>query len=211
MYDMGSLPSDVFELKLRICELETKVQMYEQHIKTLETHIERYDTNLKLSIQTPSSSGKGGAQQLTQQVFHSKLYQTVQQNIDALSRDNMQTLLESPAPAYASMVHFMEKALSGPHSQGQLIKLTTNSYCKYMNSSGEVEMDNITMVFDKLCGMVYERCKGIVIELSEKLEKLEEYDDSAHEKSSNMYTNIMLLKDTRNKARILKEITPILK
>lgn len=208
---MGSLPNDVFELKLRICELNTKVQMYEQHIKTLETHIERYDTNLKLSIQTPSVQGKGATQQLTQQVFHSKLYQTVQQNIDALSKDNMQTLLESPAPAYVSMVHLMEKALSGPHSQGQLIKLTTNSYCKYMNSTGEVEMDNITMVFDKLCSMMFDKCKGIVIETSEKLEKLDEYDDSAHEKSTNMYTNIMLLNDSRNKARLLKEITPMLK
>lgn len=202
---------ETVNMKLRLCELETKVLMYEQHIKMLESHIERYDTNLKLSIQTPSISSGRSAQQQVQQVFHSKLYETMQLNLDVLTRNNVQTLLENHSPAYASIVHLMEKALQGPHSQGQLLKLTTSSFCKYLNSDGQIEMDNVSLVFDKMCKMVYEKCKDVVTDLSKKMELLEEFNEAEHEKNTNRYNNIMLLQETRSKARILKEITPILK
>lgn len=199
--------NELFEMKLRNKELETKVLLQEEYIRKLEGQLDRYDTNLKISMQTNTTKG----QHIASQVFHSKLYDTVQQNLDSLKKDHIQKLLEIPSPAISSIVHLLEKALQGPHSKGQILKLTTNNFCKYLSDENEVVMDNINIVFDKLCSMVYNKCSSIITEITEKLEKSDSYDESVHLLDTHRYNNIMTLHESKFKQRLLKEIQPIIK
>ena len=194
----------VSDLKLKMCELETKVQMYEVYIRRLESQLDRYDTNLKMSMSSGSQVRGGGSSMPAECTITCSLYETFSQNLDTLSKDKVTELLYAQHPAYASIAHIFDTGLRGPHTQGQLVKRTTNVYCKYMDDSCTLVTASTALVFDKLSSIVFERYKFAA------MESTEEYDESLYQNSTNAYNNLMILHDAKSKSRILKEIAPLI-
>ena len=203
-----------FELLVKVKELEMKCAMQELHIKMLETQIERFDSNLRLSIQTPAGQGGRCVPQQVQYVFQSKLFETIQLNIDSFSQERVNGLLASSPPSIHAVVKIVNIALDGPHTRGKLIKLNSTmgaTYCSYLGDTGETQMDNINIVFSRIFAMVYDKCKEITAVVSDSLENSESYMEEEHTRFKCMYDNSMLLQEQKSRTRILKELMPLIK
>ena len=200
-----------FELKLRLKELETLVTMQQKHIELLTSQLNKTDENLKLSIQTPSTTTKCV---ITQPRFNPqlKLFDTVKKNVDSMSDEKLENLLQAKSPSLPSITHLIKKALQGDSSlDQQLIKSSTNSMCEYLNDKGVLELESSISVFDQIFAITYERCTGVFDKLSKALESKDVIDESMNEKLSNVYNNLMLLHDFKTKQKVIREIAPLIK
>ena len=201
---------DNFELRLENCSLQTKVQMQEAQIEMLMNQLSRFDENLKLSIQTPTMQTKCVTQ--TNRFSPTcKLYETVKKNLDVIDAQKLQSLLEGSSPSYPAVIHIFKMALQGEFSAGQIIKVSTNSMCEYLNEKGVVEMESTSTVFDEICGLVYQTCSKVFVSMNRSLEEEDNFDESSNDKLSNVYNNLMLLNEPKGRQKILKDISPILK
>lgn len=206
------------ELIKENAELNAKVSMYERMINLLESQLQNLqhnldnsNSNLKLSIQTPTVSHSRQNISMNEQSVSKILIHTFKANLQDIKDEKIQSLLEIDSPAHSSLIFIIERGLRGAHTNGeQLIHLSTNRFCKYMNEAGEMTMDTLTTTFDIIADLVYERCSTIVSSLSAKLED-GEYNEDEHFYDNNRYSNLMMLKDSKQKAKLIREITPLLK
>jgi hypothetical protein len=200
------------QLKLYIKELEMKLEARDKVIAVYECMVDKFDSNLKLSIQSNCPSNKNLA---TQKVITHKLFETVKNNLKLINDDTIINLLEEPHPAINNCSKLLCKALQNDKEHhGQLIIVTTSTFCKYLNDSGELILGNISDIFDKVCALVYERCKPTIIELcNNTFDQLNEDDISENDytKDNHRYNNIMMLHNQKFKNKMLKEITPMFK
>ena len=201
-----------FELRLRLKELETQVKMQEMHIEFLTSHLSRTDENLKLSIQTPSMQTKCVVANQPRFNPQLKLYETVRKNLEALTDEKLENLLQAKAPSLPSIIYLLKTALQGEYSNDQqILKVTTNSMCEYLNEKGVVELESSMSVFDNIYTMIYTRCTEIFAKLSKEIEESEQIDETMNDKLTSVYNNSLLLHDHKIKQKVFREISPIIK
>ena len=201
-----------FELRLRLKELETQVKMQEMHIEFLTSHLSRTDENLKLSIQTPSMQTKCVVANQPRFNPQLKLYETVRMNLEALSDEKLENLLQAKAPSLPSIIYLLKTALQGEYSNDQqILKVTTNSMCEYLNEKGIVELESSMTVFDNIYTLIYARCTEIFAKLSKEIENSEQIDETMNDKLTSVYNNSLLLHDHKIKQKVFREITPLIK
>ena len=201
-----------FELRLRLKELETQVKMQEMHIEFLTSHLSRTDENLKLSIQTPSMQTKCVVANQPRFNPQLKLYETVRKNLEALTDEKLENLLQAKAPSLPSIIYLLKTALQGEYSNDQqILKVTTNSMCEYLNEKGVVELESSLSVFDNIFTMIYTRCTEIFAKLSKEIEESEQIDETMNDKLTSVYNNSLLLHDHKIKQKVFREISPIIK
>ena len=201
-----------FELRLRLKELETQVKMQEMHIEFLTSHLSRTDENLKLSIQTPSMQTKCVVANQPRFNPQLKLYETVRMNLEAVSDEKLENLLQAKAPSLPSIIYLLKTALQGEYSNDQqILKVTTNSMCEYLNEKGVVELESSMSVFDNIYTLIYTRCTEIFAKLSKEIENSEQIDETMNDKLTSVYNNSLLLHDHKIKQKVFREITPIIK
>jgi hypothetical protein len=200
------------ELLIYIRELETKLEEKEKQLNIYEGILEKFDSNLKLSIQSSQPASKI---QSFQKVITSKLFETIEKNLNDVSDETIRSLLEEPHPATAQCVKILVKTLQNENnSHAQLLVATTNTFCKYMNNEEEIVLGNISTVFDNICKKVYNRCKPVIIDLCFDSEnQLINSNMSEVELNKDNYRcdNIMMFSNTRFKAKLLKEIMPMIR
>lgn len=200
------------DLMMYIKELEVKLEEKEKQIALYESVLEKFDSNLKLSIQSTNPSMKNT---ISQKVITHKLYETVEKNLKAIDDETIRILLEEPHPAINNCSKLLCKALQNDkENHGQLIIMTTSNFCKYLNENGELILGNISTVFDKVCSLVYDRCKPIIIDLcTDTMNQLDDDDvtDGEYAKDNHRYNNIMMFHNQKIKNKMLKEIIPMLK
>lgn len=206
------------DLLATIAELQGKVEMYErmlklyeQQVASLQHNLDTVNSNLRLSIQTPTS-GSSRAAVNNAEFSTTKIFShTFISNLDDISDEKVQVLLEQEYPSYTSMIAIIERGLRGEFSEGeQLAKLTTNKFCKFINDQGETKLETMSTLFDIIFDFVYERCKPLVTKLTSKVEE-EEYNETTHKNNDNQYNNMMMLKEPRHRQRLIKDSIPLLR
>ena len=198
------------ELLMYIRELETKLEEKEKQIHIYEGILEKFDSNLKLSIQSSQPASKF---QSCQKVITSRLNETIENNLNELSDNVIRSLLEEAHPATAQCVKILVKTLHNENkSHGPLLILTTNTFCKYMNKDDEIVLGNISTVFDNICSKVYNRCKPVILDLCyDPINNSMNMSEDDLNKDNYRCENIIMFHNTRHKAKLLKEIMPMIK
>lgn len=198
-------------LRIQNAELKTQVAMYQKMLEMAMSYSDRTDANLKLSIQTPSS-GRSNVSKADARTGCSKpLIATLNANLTAIPDAKLQCLLEAEPVATSSLLHIVDSAIRGPHSEGTLlIQCTTPHYCKYLDEDGTEHLDPIVSVFDEVCKCIFQRCAALVSMLTDQLQSLP-YNEADHIKDNNRYSNTMAFNDTKVRKRLLKETTHIMK
>ena len=198
------------DLLMYIRELETKLEEKEKQLQIYQGILEKFDSNLKLSIQSSQPASKF---QSSQKIITSRLYETIEKNLNEISDNIIRSLLEEPHPATAQCVKILVKALQNENnSHGPLLILTTNTFCKYMNKEDEIVLGNINSVFDNICTHVYKRCKPVILDLCfDPATTTVNMTDDDLNKDNYRCENIIMFHNTRYKVKLLKEIMPMIK
>jgi hypothetical protein len=200
------------EMMLYIKELETKVEEKDRIIALYENIIEKFDSNLKLSIQSSHPSTRNNN---FQKNISRKLFETITNNLKNVSDEIIRSILEEAHPALPHCVKLLVKALQNEKEEhGQLVVVTTSTFCKYMNENGEVALANISTIFDQICSKVYERCKPVIMNLCDSTSdqlNTSYITDTEYNKDNHRYNNIMMFHNTKFKNKMLKEIMPMLR
>ena len=190
-------------LLIENAQLKVEVKMLNMMLEQANMFNSKTDENLKLSIQAPSA--RGSRSPLPEGKLEKKLLPTVNLNLADIDSTRLIVLLESDTPAVAALVEIFDKAMRGPHSDGQqLVKYTTKQFCKHIDTDGNEVVLPINVVFDDICAEIYQHCSKVASHmLSEDPETM---DEASYQRSSNRYNNTMAFQDPKEKKRLLKEI-----
>ena len=200
--------SDEQNYIMYIKELETKLEERDKQLAIYESILEKFDSNLKLSIQSAHPISRNN---ICHKHITSKLFPTIKCNLKKITEDSIKNMLEEPHPATSHCVKLLVKTLQNEtENHGQLILLTTSTFCKYMGDEGDIILGNISTVFDKICSAVYDHCQPTILKLCDKSQG-DDVSDSEYSKDNNRYNNIMMFHNVKFKTKMLKELMPMLK
>ena len=185
--------SEQQELKIENAILKVKLEACERLIETLSNTNKNYDMNLKLSLQ----NGSHNHNKVTTFIENvpQKLYETFETNIKSKSDVDILKVLASKVPANKEISQFIHGCL---YVNGEkLIQMKDSKYCKYLDAEGKLKDEEIHIVFNNLCNILYTRCIEPV--------KKAVFDDEYEEISSQITDNAHIIHQAKNKKQLLNE------